>query len=78
MTSPIFGFELYDVVASVFALRTRLAHHSVTIYVGNNAELPALICGDSSAPIAASLIALLWHLVALNNISICSNEYLQR
>ena len=65
-----FGFELSAAAGAILSLESRLPNRSVAIYLDNNAALSALICGDSAAPVAANLIALLWHIVAHRNISI--------
>ena len=69
-TSCIFGIELATVVSTILVLRQRLTSRSVTVYVDNNAALCALVAGDSSSPVAAKLVGLLWHLAAVYDINL--------
>ena len=55
---------------ALFHFRESLRDSAIAIYVDNNAALAAIINGDSSAPAAFPLIAVLWFLAASYNIAL--------
>ena len=69
-TSAIYGPELFTVVAAISSMHHTLRNRPASVYLGINADLPALIKADSSSAPVSRLISLARYAESAYNITL--------